>query len=196
MPAAGEEPFDSLGWRGPLGYDSPEVVALREDLADSGIPELASLTIDPAQEGFAQQAAQRFAEDGFVVLKNCLDQRRLERLRAATERAVRDILRIDPHRYGNSAHDHRYSFGRASRSGYEHDEDWAVMVDPPPLSAVLTELWGPDYLCNGLGGDFSLPGAVGKQGLHSDINVAFKYEVRASRLPALCEQRPIHTPRA
>ena len=48
------------------------------------------------------------------------------------------------------------------------------MIDPPAVSAVLTELWG-EYCCNGVGGDFSLPGAVDKQRLHSDIADAFKY---------------------
>lgn len=51
------------------------------------------------------------------------------------------------------------------------------MVDPPAVTAVLTALWGPGYVCNGLGGDFSLPGAIGKQALHSDIGPAFKYQV-------------------
>ena len=32
-----EEPVDSLGWRGELSYDSPEAVAVREDLQGSGI---------------------------------------------------------------------------------------------------------------------------------------------------------------
>eukprot|EP01051_Picozoa_sp_SAG22_P026624 SAG22_NODE_8497_length_651_cov_0.967391_2_plen_103_part_01 len=86
-----------------------------------------------------------------VVIKNALEKPRLERLRRATDRAVRAITELDPHRFGNSAHHHRYSFGRASKSGFEHDPDWAVMVDPPAVSAVLTELWGPDYLCNGIG---------------------------------------------
>ena len=111
------------------------------------------------------------------MIKGALDASRLDRLRAATERAVKAITDLDPHRFGNSAHHHRYSFGRASKSGYEHDPDWAVMVDPPAVNAVLTELWGADYKCNGLGGDVSLPGAIGKQGLHSDISKAFKYEV-------------------
>ena len=95
-------------------------------------------------------------------------------LRAGTERAVRAICKLDPERVGNSAHHHRYSFGRACKSGFERDADWAVMIDPPAVSAVLTELWG-EYCCNGVGGDFSLPGAVDKQRLHSDIADAFKY---------------------
>ena len=171
-----------LGWRADLKYDSPEAVEVREDLRGSGLPGLQALIVDPRAEGFAQEAARRFHRDGFCVIRDALDATRLARLRAATEAAVRDICALDPQHYGNSAHHHRYSFGRASLSGYERDPDWCVMVDPPAVLAVLSELWGPDFRCNGLGGDFSLPGAVGKQGLHSDINAGvdgglFKYEV-------------------
>ncbi len=129
------------------------------------------------------------------MIKHALDASRLARLREATDVAVRQICALDPMRHGNSSHHHRYSFGRASLSGYEHDPDWCVMIDPPAVLAVLTELWGPDFVCNGLGGDFSLPGAIGKQGLHSDINVGteggkFKYEVLDT--PEARARRPRH----
>jgi hypothetical protein len=41
-----------LGWRADLSYDSPEAVAVREDLRGSGLSGLAELTVDPRTEGF------------------------------------------------------------------------------------------------------------------------------------------------
>lgn len=168
---------------------------MRADLRGSGLPDLDQLTVDPSTEGFEKLACERFRADGFVVIKNALDASRLARLRAATDTAVREICALDPMRNGNSSHHHRYSFGRASLSGYERDPDWCVMVDTPAVLAVLAELWGPQFVCNGLGGDFSLPGAIGKQGLHSDINAGteggrFKYEVLQT--PEAIARRPRH----
>lgn len=169
---------------------------MRDDLRGSGLPRLSDLyTVDPHKPGFEKLACKLFTENGFVVIEHALDESRLSRLRAATDAAVRRICALDPMRHGNSSHHHRYSFGRASKSGYEHDPDWCVMVDPPAVLAVLTELWGPDFVCNGLGGDFSLPGAIGKQSLHSDISAGadggrFKYEVLDT--PEARARRPRH----
>ena len=146
---------------------------------------------DPSAPGFAAAAAAALERDGFAVIRGVLGAGRLTQLQRAAERAVREICALDPLRQGNAGgKDHRYSFGRACKSGFECDVDWATMIDVPAVSAVLTEFWGDDYLCNGLGGDFSLPGATVKQGLHSDIGEAQKYEVIDS--PEARSARPRH----
>ena len=56
-----------LGWQGVYKHDSPEVVALREQLqAQAGIAGLE--VIDPAEEGYAERAARIFWRDGFVAV--------------------------------------------------------------------------------------------------------------------------------
>ena len=65
---------------------------------------------------------------------------------------------------------YRWSFGAGRRPWGLVEPEWAVLIDPPPLLAVLTAIYGADdFLCCGCGGDFVLPGAVEYQNLHSDM---------------------------
>jgi hypothetical protein len=66
---------------------------------------------------------------------------------------------------------HRYSItGEGAVIGnMAATPEFAYFCDPPVLSEVLTEIYGSsDYICNGFGGDFCLPGCVAYQPLHSD----------------------------
>ena len=69
-------------------YDDPEVVALREHLRErNGIDGLE--ICDP---GEVERAARIFRRDGFVVVRDLLDENELARLRAGCTRVLRQIL--------------------------------------------------------------------------------------------------------
>jgi hypothetical protein len=160
-------PLSDLGWRN-KAYDHPEVCALRERLIrDAGIPNLE--IVDPAVPGFAQRAAELLDRDGFVVVKDVLDEARLSKIRKGAEIAVREMVGRDPERSGNRG-SHRYSFG-AAPAHFGLQAEWAVLIDPPALSAVLIAVFGtPDYICSSASscGDYNVPGSVQYQDLHSD----------------------------
>ena len=62
---------------------------------------------------------------------------------------------------GDNRRQYRWSFGAGRRPWGIVEPEWAVLVDPPPLLAVLSAIYGADnFLCCGCGGDFALPGAV------------------------------------
>lgn len=49
---------------------------------------------------------------------------------------------------------------------------WALLIDPPPVLAVLEAIFGsPDFRLQGIGGDFVLPGCgcTQYQNLHRDF---------------------------
>lgn len=132
--------------------------------------------VDPKEAGFAKKAAKIFLRDGFVAVLNVLDPERLEVCRAGCIKVVRRILATDPTAGGNGhpsyVHSsHRYSItGEGAVIGHMGaTPEFAYFCDPPVLSEVLTEIYGSkDYICNGFGGDFCLPGCVAFQPLHSD----------------------------
>ena len=84
---------------------------------------------------------------------------------------IRDILAKDKNRQGNRG-THRYSFGSASITGQLlHEPAWAMLVDLPTLTPIISALFGSDdYILRGAGGDFCLPGAHTYQHLHSDMH--------------------------
>ena len=168
--AAGDPPLSSLGWRGPASYGDADVTALRETLqAEAGIANIGDNVVHPSEPDYAERAARIFRRDGFVVVKECLDAERIATIRAGMERVIRQMLEKDPQRVGNRG-SHRYSFG-AANAFYGCQREWAVLIDPPPLTPVLAAIFGTeDYLCatGASGGDFVLPGALGYQPLHSD----------------------------
>ena len=132
--------------------------------------------VDPKEAGFAKKAAKIFLRDGFVAVLSVLDPERLEVCRAGCIKVVRRILATDPTAGGNGhpsyVHSsHRYSItGEGAVIGHMGaTPEFAYFCDPPVLSEVLTEIYGSkDYICNGFGGDFCLPGCVAFQPLHSD----------------------------
>ena len=162
--AAGASP-DTLGWADCCA-DDPAVAALRRHLeAHSGIRGLEVLTPEEPE-----RAAELFYRDGFVVVRDALSPAQLASLRAACERVACEILALDKRRIGNRG-SHRYSFGGASLTGQQlHNPEWAMLIDLPTVTPILTAIFGcDDYHLRGAGGDFCLPGAINYQPLHSDI---------------------------
>ena len=140
-----------LGWRGKYQYDSPEVVALREQLQAEVSTELE--IVDPAQPGFAQRAAELFHRDGYVLVRDVLDDERLERVREGCAITVRAMMEHDPQRVGSRG-SHRYTFGGAPMH-FGCAEHWASLIDPPATLAVLEAIFGGDtFQLQGIGGDF------------------------------------------
>ena len=156
---------DTLGWVG-VERDSPQVHALRNELlANNGMRGLEVLA--PHE---VERAAQLFDRDGFVLVRDALTPAQLESMRAGCDAAIREMLALDPRRFGNRG-SHRYSFGGASLTGHlVHRPEWAMLLDLPTVTPILTAIFGSaDYMARGGGGDFCLPGAVEYQPLHSDM---------------------------
>jgi hypothetical protein len=158
--AALEDPwsidYDALGWhpRLPCHYNDPDVGALREQLrAHGGCGMIADQTghvepieiVDPVVPGYGARAAELLRRDGYVVIKDVLDEQRLQTVRQGVERVVRQIVARDPDRLGNRG-SHRYTFGPACEAFGEHAA-WAPLVDPPALMEVLRHIFGEEGVC-------------------------------------------------
>lgn len=162
-PAAITRPLDQLGW---VAREAGEFTQLRDELeAHNGLQGLEIVAPDAIED-----AVRIFYRDGFVVIENVLDTDQLAHLREGTFGSIRAMLALDKDRVGNRG-SHRYSFGAASLTGHMvHHPAWAMLIDLPRLTPVLTALFdSPDYITRGGGGDFCLPGATFYQPLHSDI---------------------------
>ncbi len=160
------------GWIG-VDSDSDEVIALREYLkANNGINGLEVVTPDEVE-----RATRIFHRDGFVLVRDALNQEQLEFLKAGCDRVISDILELDQDRRGNRG-SHRYSFGSSSLTGQlVHNPEWAMLIDLPTVTPILTSIFGSaNYHLRGGGGDFCLPGAVSYQPLHSDMADRTEFE--------------------
>jgi len=153
-------------------YDGPDVERLRTHLKkNNGIKGLEICS--PIE---VERAARIFHRDGFVVVRDLLDPKRLRRFREGSAGALRQILEIrgaGKRKYMTESGrlPHRYSYGTSSASRQLlHEEVWASMIDLPTTTPILIEIFGgPDYSVMGAGGDVCLPGAVEYQHLHMDI---------------------------
>lgn len=157
---------DALGWVG-VNPNDPKIAELREELlAHNGLDGLEVLAPDEVE-----RAAQNFYRDGYVVVKNVLDDDQVARLKAACDREMANIAALDLERIGNRG-SHRYSFGSASLTGsLTHLPEWRMLIDIPTLTPILTEIFQSDrYIARGAAGDFCLPGAFRYQPLHTDTN--------------------------
>jgi hypothetical protein len=152
----------ALGWRGSSG--SQEAAAARLLLAErNGL--LGLQLVSPSEQGFAQRAAEIFHRDGFCVVTDVLTASQVATIRSGCARVAERMASLDrrPDR-------HRWSFGAGRRPWGLVEPEWAVLIEPPALSAVLAAIYGTgDYLCCGAGGDFCFPGARDYQPLHSDM---------------------------
>ncbi|MDE0038359.1 MAG: phytanoyl-CoA dioxygenase family protein [Gammaproteobacteria bacterium] len=151
--------------------DDPEVQALREHLrANNGIPGLEVCTPDEVH-----RAARIYRRDGFVVVRDALDEEHLALFREGCARRLKEILSYrgrDGRKYmaETGRLPHRYCYGTTSGSRQMmHDPAWTSMIDLPTTTPILTEIFATDdYLVWGGGGDLSLPGAIEYQHLHTD----------------------------
>ncbi|MBT3425649.1 MAG: hypothetical protein HOJ61_06945 [Gammaproteobacteria bacterium] len=118
-----------------------------------------------------ERAAKLFYRDGFVCVKEVLTADQLSFLRSGCDRVIKEMLDLDPARTGNRG-SHRYSFGGASKTGGQlHHPEWAMLVDIPIVSEIVSAIFGSaDYIVRSGGGDFCLPGAIDYQPLHSDMS--------------------------
>ena len=165
-PGAFSVPLDETGW---VHEDqaSEMVKERREYLKDNnGIKGLQ--LFDPSE---IEEIVKVFYRDGFVVVRGVLDPIQLDYVRLGVDREIHKILALDKHRVGNRG-SHRYSFGGASLTGHQmHNPEWAMLIDLPKVTPILTALFSSsDYIARGGGGDFCLPGAVRYQPLHSDMS--------------------------
>ena len=95
--------------------------------------------------------------DADVRVKDALDSKRLESIRAGCMHTVTKMVELDPGRLGNRG-SHRYSFGSAPIH-FGCAKNWAALVDAPVVLEVLEAIFGtPDFKLKGIGGDFVLPG--------------------------------------
>lgn len=140
--------------------------ALRRHLeANNGLVGLEILEPDEVE-----RATRIFHRDGFVVVRDVLDEEQVGRLRAGVEAAASEIVALDPDGHGNRG-PHRYSFGGASATrSMLHRPEWQMLIDVPVVTELLTAIFGSDdYSVRAAGGDFCMPGATGYQPLHSDM---------------------------
>ncbi len=153
-------------------YDHPEVEALRTHLRKrNGIQGLEVCAPDEVE-----RAVRIFRRDGFVVVRDLLDEEHLRTFREGSARALRDILAkpgVGERKYLTETNrlPHRYSYGTSSASRQMlHEREWASMVDLPTTTPILAAIFGSvDYLVLGAGGDLCLPGAIEYQHLHADV---------------------------
>lgn len=156
-----------VGWE--RAYDDPNVAKLRAHLSENnGIKGLELVAPDDPK-----RAAELFHRDGFVAVRDVLEPELLNRLRAAADTAMAQLMADDPDCSaggGAGGLPHRYSFGGGSASRHMlHQEEWCALIDLPTTTPILTEIFGSaEYVCGGAGGDIAMPGAIEYQGLHSD----------------------------
>ncbi len=150
-------------------HDDPNVVALRERLRErNGI-----VGLDVVEPDEVDRAVALFHRDGFVAVRDALDDQRLAALRQAAEEVITSLAEADPEGAvggGAGGLPHRYSFGGTSAARHMfHRAEWCQLIDLPTTTPILTAIFGsPDYIVYGAGGDLALPGAIEYQGLHSD----------------------------
>lgn len=147
--------------------DQSGIATLRSYLeANNGIKGLEIL-----QPHETERVVALFRRDGFAVVENVLNDEQINRLKSGCDAVIAEVLALDEGRRGNRG-SHRYSFGGSSLTRSQlHRPEWQMLLDIPVVTDLLTAIFGsPDYALRAASGDFSLPGAVEYQPLHSDGN--------------------------
>ena len=122
-----------------------------------------------SSEAIAQAAAE-FHRDGFVCIANPLSSEQFEILKTAAER----VMHEQENEFGREKMNRGYA--RHSFGNQLQNWEWCMLIDLPPILAILDEIWrNEDFTCRGAGGDFSLPGAK-IQHLHADGNRDFFHD--------------------
>jgi len=152
---------DAADW-----MSDPSTTALRAHLeAHNGIK---GLEILEAKD--VARAVELFNRDGFVVVANILNDEQTEFLREGCNAVAAEILALDEARKGNRG-SHRYSFGGSSLTRSQlHRPEWQMLLETRAATDFVSAIFGsPDFVLRAASGDFCLPGAVGYQPLHSDV---------------------------
>ncbi len=166
-----------MGWVG-IDRDSAPVRELTAYLQDNnGLPGLE--VVDPDD---VDRVKELFYRDGYVVVRDALNEEQLEFLRGGVAREIAAILDHDSTRGGNRG-SHRYSFGGANLTGHLlHCPEWAMLLDLPRVTPLVTAIFdSDDYHARGGGGDFCLPGAIEYQPLHSDMSDVREFTTKSGR---------------
>ena len=164
--------------------DNPNLTKLRAHLAaHNGIKGLE--LVGPTDQA---RAVELFRRDGFVVIADVLNQDQIQFLAEGCAAVTDEILALDQTRNGNRG-SHRYSFGGSSLTRSQlHRPEWQMMLEVPLVDEIVTAIFGsPHYALRAASGDFCLPGAVGYQPLHSDVNDWHNSEI--SRFSAFVDPR-------
>lgn len=146
---------------------NPDLPALRAYLeANNGLKGLEILS-----PGDLTRAVEIFHRDGFVVIADVLDKGQTQFLADGCNEVAAEILALDRDRGGNRG-SHRYSFGGSSLTRSQlHRPEWQMMLGIPFIDDIVSAIFGsPDYALRAASGDFCLPGAIGYQPLHADVN--------------------------
>ena len=166
----GTETGEPTGWSD-KSKDDPRVLELKAHLeTNNGIKGLQILGSNDVDE-----AVSLFKRDGFVVIGDVLNSEQIDLLASGCNDVIKEVAVLDPDNRGNRG-SHRYSFGGSSLTRSQlHRPAWQMLLDVPVLSKILTSIFGStDYILRTASGDFCLPGAVGYQPLHSDVNDWFE----------------------
>ena len=123
-----------------------------------------------------ERAVRIFRRDGFVVVRDILDEAETAALKSAAVAAVEAILAVeaadDPADAGRGNRGRgRYSYGGSSLTrSMLHLAEWRMLIDHPRLTPIVTAIFeSPDYIVRSGSGDFCLPGTTEYQVLHSDM---------------------------
>ena len=104
---------------------------LRRDLeANNGMPGLEILRPDQVDD-----AVRIFYRDGFVVVRDVLDEDQVRFLRGGCEREAGEIVALDPNpdRSRNRGR-YAYGVGASITNSLLHREEWVMLVDLPTLN--------------------------------------------------------------
>ncbi len=122
------------------------------------------LDVEILEPGEVEKAATVFHRDGFVCVKNPLNEEQFALNKAGAERVMQEQENECGRENMNRGYA-RHSFG-----SQVHNWEWCILIDLPTILPILDAIWkSDDYTCSGSGGDYSLPEAK-IQHLHSDGN--------------------------
>jgi hypothetical protein len=145
---------------------APDIDARRAHIeANGGIAGLEVLPPDAVD-----RAVTLFRRDGFVVIRDVLDDVQVETLQRGVLEVVDEIVALDTDGEGNRG-THRYSFGGSSRTrSMLHRPEWRMLIDVPAVTAIVAAVFeSGDFMLRSASGDFCMPGAHDYQPLHSDM---------------------------
>ncbi len=115
-------------------------------------------------------AVRLFRRDGFVVIRDILNEEQIDFLAAGCREVISEILALDEDRTGNRGTG-RYSFGGSSLTRSQlHRPEWQMLLSHSTVTDLVAAMFGSeDFVLRAASGDFCLPGAMQYQRLHADV---------------------------